>query len=120
MLVAGTETWDLHPDMQPREEDLLVDKTQADAFQDTDLDASLKARSIGTVCVTGLVSEGCVRATCLGGPKRGYRVVLVSDAHSSFHREAASRIRQWNDTLSGQLDGVLPASEIEFAALETS
>lgn len=120
MLVAGTETWKLHPDMRPCEDDLLVDKTQGDAFQDTELDALLKARSVGTVYVTGLVTEGCVRATCLGGLKRGYRVVLVSDAHSSFHRDAANRIREWNDTLSARLDGVLVASEIDFTAHGTS
>lgn len=116
MLVAGTEPWELHPGVQPREGDLLLDKTQGDAFQDTQLDALLKAQSVGTVFVTGLVTEGCVRATCLGGLKRGYHVVLVSDAHSSFHRDAANRIRNWNETLSAQLDGVIPASEVDLAA----
>lgn len=61
MLVAGTENWELHPDVLPREGDLLVDKTQGDALQDTELDALLKARCVGTVYVTGLVTEGCAR-----------------------------------------------------------
>ena len=87
MLVAGTESWELHPVVHPHEDDLLLDKTHGDAFQDTELDRLLKAQSVGTVFVTGLVTEGCVRATCLGGLKRGYQVVLVSDAHSSFHRD---------------------------------
>jgi len=69
MLVAGTEAWELHPVVQPHENDLLLDKTHGDAFQDTKLDALLKARSVGTVFVTGLVTEGCVRATCLDGLK---------------------------------------------------
>ena len=120
MLVAGTENWELHPDVLPREVDLLVDKTQGDALQDTELDALLKARCVGTVYVTGLVTEGCARATCLGALKRGYHVALVSDAHSSFHRDAANRIRNWNETLSAQLDRVIPASEIDFTARRTS
>jgi nicotinamidase-related amidase len=120
MLVAGTESWELHPDVRPRDDDLLLDKTHGDAFQDTELDALLNARSVGTVFVTGLVTEGCVRATCLGGLERGYRVVLVSDAHSSFHRDAARRIRDWNETLAAQLDGVIPASKVDLAAERTS
>jgi nicotinamidase-related amidase len=98
---------------------LLLDKTHGDAFQDTELDALLRAKSIDTVYVTGLVTEGCVRATCLGALKRGYHVVLVADAHSSFHRDAASRIRYWNEKLAEQLDAVVPASEVDFAIAKT-
>ena len=116
MLVAGAATWELHPGVRPREDDLLLDKTQGDAFQNTELDALLNARSVGTIYVTGLVTEGCVRATCLGGVKRGYHVVLVSDAHSSFHRDAANRIRDLNETLAAQLGGVIPANEVDFTA----
>jgi len=120
MLVAGTSSWKLHPSLRPRDEDVRLHKTRGDAFEATDLDALLTARSVGTVYVTGLVSEGCVRATCLGGVKRGYHVVLVSDAHSSFHRDAAKRVREWNDRLAAELDGVMPAAEVDFTGQGTS
>lgn len=120
MLPAGAEPWELHPGLQPRDDDLLLDKTHGDAFEATDLDALLRERSVGTIYVTGLVSEGCVRATCLGGVRRGYRVFLVSDAHSSYHRDAARRVREWNEKLAAELDGVMPASEIDFAGQGTA
>lgn len=115
-LVRHTEPWELHPALQPGANDLLLDKTHGDAFQATELDALLRARSAGTVYVSGLVTEGCVRATCLGALKRGYRVVLVADAHSSFHRDAANRIRYWNAWLAGKVAAVIPAGEVDFAA----
>lgn len=115
MLVTDTESWELHGAVQPHPGDVVVDKTQGDAFEGTGLDALLKGRSVDTVYVTGLVSEGCVRATCLGALKRGYHVVLVSDAHSSFHREAAKRIREWNEKLESQVDSVVSTGEVDFA-----
>lgn len=115
LLVPGTTAWELHPNVRPEAGDLLVDKTHGDAFEATTLDALLRERAVGTLYVTGLVTEGCVRATCLGGLKRGYAVVLVADAHSSFHREAASRVWEWNQKLAAQLTGVVPASEVDFA-----
>lgn len=65
--------------------------------------------------MTGLFSEGCVRATCLGAFRRGYRVVLVADAHSSSHSEAARRVREWNDRLADEVDAVIPAREVDLA-----
>lgn len=114
LLIPGTLAWELQ--VKPWEGDLLVDKTHGDAFEGTELDQLLAQRSVGTVYVTGLVTEGCVRATCLGAVKRGYHVVLVSDAHSSFHRDAAARIRDWNEKLSAQLGAVTPTREVDFTA----
>lgn len=48
------------------------------------------------VVVTGLVAYGCVRATCLGALKEGYNLVLVSDAHSNFSKDAHNMIEKWN------------------------
>ncbi len=125
LLQPGSSGWQLHPRLQPAGEptgepvgdDLVIDKTHGDAFQDTSLDAKLKARSITNVVVTGLVTHGCVRATCLGGSNRGYDVVLVADGHSSYHRQAARLIKEWNETLAASLAFVLPAAEIDFAPI---
>ncbi len=94
----------------------MIDKTHGNAFQDTSLDAELKASSISNVVVTGLVTNGCVRATCLGGNKLGYDVTLVADGHSSYHRQAAKQIKEWNGKLAASLAFVLPAAEIDFVS----
>lgn len=118
LLQPGSSGWQLHPRVQPADDDLVIDKTHGDAFQDTSLDAELKARSISNVAVTGLVTHGCVRATCLGGSNRGYDVILVADGHSSYHRQAARLIKEWNETLAAALAFVLPAAEINFAPIQ--
>ncbi len=120
LLVNGTESWELHPSLEPRQDDLRLHKTHGDAFEATDLDSLLGERSVDTVYVTGLVTEGCVRATCLGAAKRGYHAVLVSDAHSSFHRDAAYRVQEWNDKLTVDLAAVIPTSEVDFTGQGTS
>jgi len=115
MLQPGTAGWAIHPRLVPQADDLLIDKTHGNAFQDTTLDAELKQRSVGTLYVVGLVTQGCVQATCRGGQKRGYQVTLVSDGHSTYSRDAAKLIRQWNGTLSSEIEAVRAAQDIDFA-----
>ena len=91
-LVKDTPTWTLHPDLQPQEDDLRVDKQHGNAFEETPLDELLKARRVKHVIVTGLVTHGCVKNTCLGALEAGYQVMLVSDAHSSYSDKAAELI----------------------------
>ncbi|MBN1200588.1 MAG: cysteine hydrolase [Anaerolineae bacterium] len=99
-LAQGSEGWQLHPQLQVTKADTLIHKRHGNAFEQTPLHQELKARGINTVVVTGLVTHGCVRATCLGGQELGYQVILVSDGHSNYHKKAASVIEEWNQKLS--------------------
>jgi nicotinamidase-related amidase len=114
-LVEGSEDWQLHPQVQPVHGDLLVHKRQGNAFASTALEGELEAREVGTLIVTGLVTHGCVRATCAGGKELGYRVILVADGHSSYHRQAAQLIAEWNQKLSEGIVELRTAAEIDFA-----
>ena len=49
--------------------------------------------------VTGLVTHGCVKATCLGALELGYAVVLAEDGHSSYSKDAARLVEEWNRKL---------------------
>jgi nicotinamidase-related amidase len=114
-LAHGSPGWQLHPELQPAEIDILVDKRHGNAFEQTPLRQELEARGVDTVVVTGLVTRGCVRATCLGAQELGYRVVLVSDGHSSYHKKAASVIEEWNQKLSEGGVDLRPTREITFS-----
>ena len=114
MMERGTDAWRLHPRLQPADGDLLVEKTHGDAFEDTDLADVLTARSVATLIVTGLVTHGCVRATCLGGTSRGYDMILVADGHSNYNRKAARLVEEWNETLGSRITAVIPASDVHF------
>jgi len=93
-LKEGTEGWQFHPDISPQETDLLIQKKKGNAFLDTPLHSELNSREIQNLLITGLVTEGCVQATCLGGMELGYGVVLVGDGHSNFNKDAADVIQK--------------------------
>lgn len=62
--------------------------------------------------ITGLVTNGCVRATSIGAHDLGYRVVLVEDGHSTYNQSAAKLINEWNQTLRQEIAEVHPTTEI--------
>jgi nicotinamidase-related amidase len=63
----------------------------------------------------GLVTHGCVKATCLGALQLGYDVTLVKDGHSSYSKDASRLIEEWNQKLNAQGCELKVASEIDFA-----
>lgn len=95
-LVRGTQGHRIIDEMDVREGDILVGKKCPDIFERTCLDAILKEEGIGTVIVAGLLSNGCVRATCLSALKRGYAVCLLRDAHSTVYKNAKKIIGDVN------------------------
>lgn len=113
-LVTGSEDWQLHPALQPGDADQVIHKRHGNAFQDTSLDLELKSRRLTELVVMGLVTHGCVRATCLGARELGYRVVLVEDGHSSYSKQAAELIEEWNHKLGAGTVELLPTSAINF------
>ena len=113
-LVLGSHDWKLHPKLNPLPDELRVEKLQGNAFEGTPLMEELEACQVGRVVVCGLVTQGCVKATTLGALELGYQVVLAGDSHSSYSKDAAKLIAQWNATLAEAGAEVHPAAEIEF------
>ncbi len=113
-LIEGSDVWQLHPQLQPQPQDLHIHKHHGNAFEDTPLGEELQKRGVTCVMVTGLVTHGCVRATSLGAKEAGYEVILVGDAHSSYHKKAAEVIVEWNQKLAAQGIEVQTTEEINF------
>ena len=113
-LELGTPAWHLHPKLQPLDSETIIQKQHGNAFEGTDLDAELTDRGVDIVIITGLVTHGCVRATCLGALERGYHTILVSDGHSSFSKDAPKLIEKWNRTLAVKGAKVMCAEEVDF------
>ena len=117
LLVKESENWQLHPQLQIGEADTIIHKTHGDAFVETNLKEELDSRGIKTIVVTGLVTNGCVRATSIGGHDLGYRVVLVQDGHSTYIKTAAKLIKEWNQTLGQEIAEVVPAAHIKLKSI---
>jgi nicotinamidase-related amidase len=69
---------------------------------------------VGIVYISSLVTRGCVRATSLGALLHGYVVVLVSDAHSSFSKDAPKLIEKWNQALHEQGAALIETQDVDF------
>jgi nicotinamidase-related amidase len=113
-LAYGTNDWLLHPRLQLTEGDCIIEKQHGNAFEGTALDELLKSQHIDTLVIMGLVTHGCVRATCMGAKELGYTVVLVDDGHSSYSKDAARLVEEWNQKLAAGTVELKFAAEIEF------
>lgn len=99
-LRQDTPGWNLHPALAHTPSDLYLRKTHASAFEQTGLKEMLDERQVGRLLICGLVTHGCVKATCQAALEMGYHVILVQDGHSSFSKDAPTLIEKWNSELS--------------------
>jgi len=114
LLVRDSINWQFHPRLDVGQDDPVIHKTHGNAFEETSLKHDLDACGIKNVVVSGLVSNGCVRATSIGAHDLGYRVVLVEDGHSTYVRNAEKLIEEWNTTLGKEIAEVHPTSAIHL------
>ena len=121
-LEVGTEGWQIHPEIKPQEEDLIIRKRASDSFFETTLQRELEARGVQHLIVTGCMTEYCVDTTARRAISMGYDVSLVSDAHTTIDNKlltAAQIIAHHNALLDGfDADAhaitVKPADEVTF------
>jgi nicotinamidase-related amidase len=82
-LVRGSEDWRLVPELDPAQDEPLVEKSYGDSFEDTELESVLSALGVGRLVVAGAQTDACIRSTLHGALVRGYDATLVSDAHTT-------------------------------------
>jgi nicotinamidase-related amidase len=116
-LLEDSEGWQLHPALEPTSTDLMLQKRHGSALQDTLLHPELQSRAIDTLIVMGLVTHGCVKATCQDAKKHGYRVLLVEDGHSNYHRHAADVVEEWNQKFGAEGIELISTQAVDFHAL---
>jgi len=112
-----TSGWEIHPAMTLSTGDVVVHKWHPDAFQDTNLQSELELRCIKKIVITGIQTEYCVDTTCRRAYSRGYQVVLVKDAHSTWDTDcltASQIIAHHNEVLGGWFAEVKEADKIDF------
>lgn len=80
----GKSGWNLHPDIQLLEENVIIEKDYPDAFQQTNFQEELTKRGVKRIIIAGIQSEVCVDATCRSASSKGYEVILIEDAHSTY------------------------------------
>ncbi len=76
----GSEMWQLHPEIEARPYDCLIDKQLPGAFTDTNLEEWLKSVGADTVVVTGYMTHMCCDTTARQAFHRGLKVEFLRDA----------------------------------------
>ena len=101
MALGVDESWNyddfnrnLRSEIGLAENDIIIHKTHGNAFEGTDLGEELDSRGIRNIIITGLVTNGCIRATCIGGYELGYRVILVEDGHGRLIPRHGHRVHE--------------------------
>ena len=116
-LATGTKEWEIHPAITPERGDPVIQKATPDSFYNTKLEAELKKKGIGHVIITGIQTDVCVDTTCRRAYSMGYKVTLLSDAHSTWASEeltAQEIINHHNRVLRWFAD-VCKSDEFEYA-----
>ena len=126
-LPKGSDGWQLVPELTRDDTEPLVEKTYADAFDDTDLESVLADLGIGRLVVAGAQTDECVRSTLHGAVVRGYDATLVSDAHTTEDLTpwgapppdqviAHTNLYWANHIAPGRTAGTVETKEVDFGA----
>jgi len=97
-----TDDWKIDERIDKRDNDLTIQKFHGNAFLETDLESVLREKNIIEIVVCGLVSHGCVKATCLGGLQLGFQMVLLRNGHTNWVENAEIKINLVENELVGK------------------
>lgn len=102
-LERGMEGWQIHPQIAPQAEDIVVEKGNPDAFHATILQQTLEHLGVTKLLICGIQTEVCVDTTTRRAYSLGYHCTLIKDAHSTWNNgllTAQSIIEHHNQTLA--------------------
>jgi nicotinamidase-related amidase len=83
-VAPNTSGWEFDPRILKKESDPTVWKTKGNAFEGTDLREILDKHDIDELTVCGLVTQNCIRSTCIGCIEEGYRTHLVKNGTTNW------------------------------------
>ena len=117
-LEKGTDGWRIHAAIAPQEGDNIVEKTTPDSFHNTNLSEVLQEKEIEHVILSGMQTEYCVDTTTRACSE-GYKVTLVSDAHSTFNTEVlrAEDIVKHHNAVLGAFADVVAVKDLKWLPL---
>ena len=79
VFAKGSQGWQLHPELEKRGRDLLLEKTLPGSFTGTQLEAWLRGRGIDTLAIAGYMTQMCCDTTSRQAVHLGFKVEFLSD-----------------------------------------
>lgn len=83
-IMDGSETAKLHPGLDVKADDIVLEKPRYGAFSGTDLDNVLRAAGIDTIIVSGICTNICCETTAREAGMRDYHVFFMEDGTETF------------------------------------
>jgi nicotinamidase-related amidase len=87
IFLEGSHEWELHPEIERRARDHLIEKTLPGSFTGTDLERILTEAGVDTVSITGYMTHMCVDTTSRQAAHRGLAVEILNDATGTLPLE---------------------------------
>lgn len=113
----GKQGWEIHHQVAPMKDDIVISKYTPDSFHNTNLHEVLSSRNVNKIVIAGLQTEYCIDTTCRRAYSLGYDTVLVKDAHSTYDSKtlnAEQIIEHHNRIIGSWFAKLVPCDEITF------
>lgn len=92
IFIPGTMGIELHPQLIPRREEIILDKHFPNSFMGTGLCERLTALNVERLVACGMMTHMCIDTTVRAAKDVGFPVTLLEDA-------CTGRALQWDDAL---------------------
>lgn len=90
-----------HPNLNVRDDDVIVTKHRYDAFHGTDLETYLSANDVSELLVGGVATHVCVETAMRSAFDRDYRATVLADCTEAADPDARDRSLDRIDRLFG-------------------
>lgn len=88
--IKGTEGWQIHASLTPREDEMVFDKHYNSAFKETNLHTYLQSKGIDSLLICGMQTEYCIDTTVKVAFELGYQVAVIEAGTTTFDAEDIS------------------------------
>ncbi|MGW1194653.1 cysteine hydrolase family protein [Streptomyces sp. NPDC002536] len=105
LFTEGAPGTGIHPDIAPRQGEIVVTKRRGSAFSGSDLDVVLRARGINSLVLTGIATSGVVLHTLCQANDMDFGLTVLADAcldtDPEVHRVLTEKLfPQWADVVT--------------------